>query len=160
MVTEGVAPDQRMEWDASVVGVETDGGSFEVTAEQVLAFAQSLDETSPLSIDEAAAKAAGYRGIVAPPTFTNVFRTKPGLDPKVVYGNSSFHAGQHNEFFLPIQAGDIITAKKKVADVYPKTGRTGTMVFSVSETAFYNQLGELVARISSTNVRRFVERAE
>ena len=54
-----------------------------------------------------------------------------GPDPKVNFGTSGFDGGQHVEFFEPMKAGDTISAKTQIADVYAKTGRTGTMVFTV-----------------------------
>ncbi|MDP6494790.1 MAG: MaoC family dehydratase N-terminal domain-containing protein, partial [Dehalococcoidia bacterium] len=82
-----------------------------------------------LYLDEEAAKAGPYGTIIAPPLFYNMLSLQPGLDPRVKFGTSGFDAGQHAEFFEPIRAGDTISAKTQVADVYAKTGRTGAMVF-------------------------------
>ena len=40
----------------------------------------------------------------------------------------------------------MITARWTVKDVYEKTGRTGSLIFQVIETSFYNQSEELLAR--------------
>lgn len=159
-MADELAPNERFEWDTSVIGVEVEVGTYTVTREQILAYVEALGETNPLYQDETAARARGYRDIIAPPMFYSVFRTAGGLDPKVIYGDSGFDAGRHCEFVAPIQAGDTITAKTKIADVYPKTGRSGTMVFTVRETSYYNQDGRMVVRAQSTNVRRFVQRGD
>lgn len=158
--TEALPPNQRLEWNKSVIGVEVDAGTFTVTREQILAFVAATGDTNPLFTDDEVARAQGYRGILAPPTFFTTFRTAAGLDPKVTYGDTGFHAGQDYEFLEPIYIGDTITAKAKVRDVYAKTGRTGTMVFTARETAYYNQEGRLVARTESSMVRRFVQRGD
>lgn len=158
-MAEGAVTNETLEYDRSVIGVEVEVGQFTVTREQIETFVEVMGETNPVYTDDEAAKANGYRGIIAPPTFFTVFRTQGGLDPKVKFGNTGFHAGQEFEFVEPLYVGDKIIAKAVVKDVYAKTGRTGTMVFTVSETAYYNQDGRKVARIENSMVRRFVERA-
>lgn len=149
-----MAEAEVLEFDRSVLGVEVDVGTFEVTKEQIVAFAQAVGETNPLFLDEAAAKAGPYGGLIAPPTFYSVFRTGSGLDPKVTFGTTGFNAGQHCEFFEPIRHGDVISARIQVADVYQKTGRTGSMVFILRRTTFSNQRGQKVAMVEQTYVRR------
>lgn len=159
-MVQDVVPNPDTDWDKSVVGVEVEAGTFAVTREQIAAFVAAVGETNPLYTDDEAARAQGYRGMIAPPTFCGIFRVRAGLDAKVTYGNNGFHAGQHFDFFEPIYVGDVITAKQKVADIYAKTGRTGTMVFAVRDTTFYNQEGRLVAHIENSSVRRFVQRGD
>ncbi len=159
-MAEPVVTNDSLEYDRSVIGVEVEVGTFEVTQEQVLKFVAATGEANPIYTDAEAARAQGYRNIVAPPTFFTTFRTRGGLDPKVKFGNTAFHAGQHCDFIEPLQVGDRISAKAKVLEVFAKTGRTGTMVFSVSETAYYNQEGRQVARIENSMVRRMMERGD
>ena len=59
-------------------------------------------------------------------------------------------AGNEYEFFQPIHPDDVVTAHWTVKDVYEKTGSTGSLVFQVIETTFYNQSGELLARNTET----------
>lgn len=143
-----------IDFDRSVLGVEVEVGSQEVTAEQIIAYAKALVETNPLHLDEEAAKAGPYGAVIAPPLFYNILQVGPGPDPKVNFGTTGFDAGQHVEFFEPIKAGETIHAKAKVHDVYAKTGRTGTMVFAVRRTTFTNQDGELKVILDRINVRR------
>jgi hypothetical protein len=79
---------------------------------------------------------------------------QPGLDPKVKFGTSAFDAGQHAEFFESIRAGDTIAAKTMVTNVYAKTSRTGTMVFTVRRTTYTNHQGEKTVVVDRINVRR------
>ncbi|MBI4497593.1 MAG: MaoC family dehydratase N-terminal domain-containing protein [Chloroflexi bacterium] len=157
-MADKVTSNTELDYDRSVIGVEVEVGTFPVPRDQIVAFAVVVGETNPLYLDDDAARAQGFRGVVAPPTFYTVFPLEGGLDPKVTFGNTGFNAGQHCEFLEPIQAGDTITARTKVADVFAKTGRTGTMAFIVRETSFYNQEGRLVVRVEHFYVRRNLER--
>ncbi|MCC5870745.1 MAG: MaoC family dehydratase N-terminal domain-containing protein [Gammaproteobacteria bacterium] len=65
------------------------------------------------------------------------------------------HAGEEIEFEgPPPSAGDVLTAKTHIADVYTRdSARSGTMTFIVTETAYRNADGGLVARQRTTLVR-------
>jgi acyl dehydratase len=148
--------DTELTYDASVVGVEVATGKFEVTKLQILDFCDAIGDTNPLFTDEEAAKAGPYGGIIAPPGFYTSIRSGQGLDPKLVFGNTTFYAGHHSEFLAPIRPGDTITARTKVHEIYEKTGRTGRMVFLVRRTTYRNQNGEDVAISDQSMVYRKV----
>ena len=78
-----------------------------------------------------------------------------GPDPKVRSGNTNlgYMAGQDIEYFEPIRAGDTISARAQVTNVYAKTGRTGKLVFVVHRTTYSNQHGRTVMVVESSNVR-------
>jgi len=153
-----VNPTDAIDFDRSVIGVEVEVGTHVADKERMMAYARALGETNPLYLDEEAAKAGPYGVIIAPPLFYNLFGLQAGLDPKVVFGNTGFDGGQHVEFYEPIRAGDTIAATTQVADVYAKTGRTGTMVFTVRRTTFTNQDGEKTIVMDRINVRRDIQR--
>jgi len=150
---------EELEFDRSIIGVEFEVGKIEVTKEAILEYAEVLGETNPLFTDEEFAKAQGYRGLVAPPTYYTMIRTSALPDPKVTFGTTQFNAGQHCEFGTPMCAGDVITVKAVVSDVYAKTGRTGTMVFTVRKQTYENQLGEQVTMVEQSWVRRSMQGA-
>lgn len=149
----------NLDYDSSVVGVEVDVGTHHITSEEIIAYAKSIGETNPLYLDEEVARASTHGALIAPPLFYNLFinRLEPGLDPQVKFGTSGFDAGQHAEFFGPMRAGDTISAKAQIASVYAKTGRTGTMVFTVRRVTFTNQNGEKTATLDRLNVRRDIK---
>ena len=89
-------------------------GPFQVTAEQITAFADAIGSTSPAHRDAAAARALGHADVVAPPTFAvrlaqqceaQLIRDEAaGIDfSRVVHGEESF---THHR---PITAGDTLT---------------------------------------------------
>ena len=62
----------ELEYDRSLYGKEHLAGPFEATKEMIQAFTRSVGESNPVFSDEEAARAAGYRGLLAPPTFCTV----------------------------------------------------------------------------------------
>jgi acyl dehydratase len=147
-----------VEFDRSVLGKEFLLGTFPVTKEHIREFAEAVGDLNPLYVDEEAAQRGPYQGIIAPPTFYDVFRAEEAKLPdlKVQFGNVSYNAGQGCEYFLPIRAGDTITVKTRIVDVYEKTGRSGKMVFIVRETTYENQQQEKVMVVRQSMVRTLV----
>ncbi len=148
--------DETLEYDRSLIGVDFEIGKHEVTKEKIANFAKAIGETNPLYLDEEVAKAGPHGAIIAPPAYYTSIQLEEGPDPNVKFGNISFNASQHCEFFEPMREGDNISAKTQVARVYAKTGRTGAMVFAVRKTTFTNQHGRTVLVVESSNVRRNV----
>jgi acyl dehydratase len=137
----------QLEFDRSLLGKSFPAGSFEITAETIRAYCRATGDANPLSNDEAAARAAGHPGLLAPPTLYNLFIR--GLNrPNVRLQNTQggFHGGQALDVLASVHAGDTLTAVSRLKEVYAKTGRTGTMAFTVWETEFTNQRGQVVAR--------------
>ena len=145
----------ELEYDRSLYGKEHVAGPFEVTKELIEDFSNSVGECNPVYVDESAARKAGYRGLVAPPTFCSVFANRVSLPSiKLKFGRIQMHAGQRVKAQATIVAGDIVTASSHLKDVYAKTGRSGTMVFIVWETTFSNQDGQVVAEIQESLAAR------
>ena len=95
---------------------------YVVGREKVREFARAVLADSPLCMDADAARAAGYRDVVAPPTFAVVVQehtlaqllSEPdaGIDfSRVVHGDQRFI------FTRPIVAGDELTARLRVTAV-------------------------------------------
>ena len=150
----GVDPTDAIEFDRSVIGVDYDVGSHEVTEEQVIGFARAIGETNPLYLDKEAARKGPYGVLIAPPAYYTSIRLQPGPDPQVKFGTTGFNASQHCEFYEPMRVGDTISAKEQISSVFAKTGRTGTLVFAVRRTTYSNQHGRTVMMVESSNVRR------
>lgn len=133
--------------DKSFIGFETAPRSVDVEKGQLKFFAKATGETNPIYFDEKAARDAGHPALPAPPTFLFCLQTMaPGDDD--VMGKLGINIGQvlHGEQQFtnhkPIYAGDTITVKTKIADMYEKKG--GALEFIVQETEASNQKGEKV----------------
>jgi acyl dehydratase len=143
------------------VNPELQGRSYPPTApylvgrEKVREFARAVLATSPLSHDPAAAQAAGYADVVAPPTFATVVQDatlqqlladpEAGIDfSRVVHGDQRF------TFSKPIVAGDELTATLTVTSVKSLGGHS--MVTAQSSIA--DATGLHVVTATSTLVVR------
>jgi acyl dehydratase len=144
-----------LEYDTSWIGKEFDRYTFEVSKEEIVEFARSVGETNPLYTDEEYAKTTPYGGLIAPPTFSVVFRSRARMpDLKLSYGKRGFDGGKECHFFAPVRPGDTITGIDRIAEVYEKTGRSGNMIFIVRESELTNQYGTKVAVIRQSLIRR------
>ena len=65
--------------DRNAIGRESKAALNEVEKGAIRRFAEALGETNPIYFEEAAARAAGYRSIVAPPTFPTSLRAGSDL---------------------------------------------------------------------------------
>ncbi|ANJ25821.1 hypothetical protein ATC03_02690 [Agromyces aureus] len=126
-----------------------------VGREKVREFARAVFATHPINLDPAAAQAAGYADVVAPPTFAVVVQehtlaqllSEPdaGIDfTRVVHGDQRFTSTR------PIVAGDLLTATLTVSSV--KTLGPHSMV--TAETNVTDSAGEHVVTAISTLVVR------
>jgi len=91
----------------------------------------------------------------APPTFL-VALAPPSLHLAEAeeYGKGWLNGGNRFEYLEPVKVGDRITATGRVADVYEKTGSSGSLLFIIFETEYVNQHGRTVARLRGTGIRR------
>jgi acyl dehydratase len=47
----------------------------------------------------------------------------------------------------PVRPGEVLSGRSEIADIYEKTGRSGTMIFVVHRTHFFNASGEEVSTV-------------
>jgi acyl dehydratase len=130
-----------------------------ITRRESQRYAKAVGDLSPIYFDEDAARAAGYGGLVAPPTFvghavvegaTLQDLREDGLwvdrGRKVRLGVSrNMFGGEEWEFHHPVLVGDTITAQRRLGNVEEKDGRSGPFVLLHYETTFTNQHGDVVA---------------
>ncbi len=129
--------------------------AYLVGREKVREFARAVDSTSPLNYDPAAASAAGYSDVVAPPTFAVVVQeatlaqllAEPdaGIDfSRVVHGEQRF------SYTRRIVAGDELTATLSVTSIKSLGGHS--MV--TAESSMVDASGAHVVTAISTLVVR------
>jgi len=91
----------------------------------------------------------------APPTFlVALVPVSMHLAEAEEYGKGWLNGGNRFEYVEPVKVGDRITATGRVADVYEKTGASGSLLFIIFETEYVNQHGRTVARLRGTAIRR------
>ncbi len=130
---------------------------WDVEKGRIAFFAKVIGLADPIHTDEAAAKAAGYRGIVAPPTFIFGAPGDSGETMKLIETleidlGKVLHGEQRFDYHAPVCAGDTLRFQSKVRDIYDKKG--GALEFVVNGTKVTNQLGEHVAELHSVIVVR------
>jgi hypothetical protein len=125
------------------IGVSGPPVSATVEAGHLKRFAEAIGDPNPRWLDE------------APPTFLVALApTSYHLPEAEEYGKGWLNGGNRFEYLEPVRVGDQITASGKVADVYEKSGGSGTLLFIIFETDYVNQHGRTVARLRGTAIRR------
>ncbi|MBM3226768.1 MAG: MaoC family dehydratase [Candidatus Tectomicrobia bacterium] len=143
-----------VEFNRSVLGVASAPIQYDVEAGAIRKFVEAIGDPDPIYRDAHAAQAAGFRTIVAPPTFLCTFRPQELPDLDVHFGRVRLNGGNQYDYRLPVYAGDTITVTAQYADVVERTGRTGSMVFIYTDLTFTNQHGEVVATGRNTGIMR------
>ena len=141
--------------DTSKIGKEYPAFEYEVGREKIREYANAVGEDNPVHHDRAAAQAAGFRDVVAPPMFVVVYSAGavgPAiLDPEIgINLMLMVHGGQEFVWGEPVCAGDTITTRASVKDMYERDGRK----FYVFESVSTNQDGQEVVRGTWTNIVR------
>jgi acyl dehydratase len=139
----------------SVIGKTYEPTMYAVGREKVREYASAVGETDPLHFDVAAAQAAGYDDVVAPPMFAVVYAARsvaPALfDPEVgIDFARMLHAGQEFVWGELVVAGDEITTTASVKDISDRGG----MNFFVFESVSDNQRGQTVCTGTWTQIVR------
>src|SRR5919201_2565389 len=119
--------------EAGLVGKTYPPYEYEVGREKIREYARAVGEENPVYHDPEAARAAGFRGVVAPPMFCVVYSAgamAPAvLDPEVGINLAAMvHGGQEFEWGAPVCAGGVITTSAKLVDVSERDGK-GFYVF-------------------------------
>jgi acyl dehydratase len=151
-----------------VVACEVEKGSIK-------RFADAVDDPNPLYWDEKYAGKSRYGSIIAPPGFFGwpvklprgmTFQRPTDIsDPPEATENMRaalakagywrvVDGGIEYEFFQPVRAGDMLSAKSMIKDITEREGKTGKMAFIIIETAYHNQKDELVAKARATAIYR------
>jgi len=143
--------------DKSIVGKRYPAFTVGVEKRWVRSFAEAIGETNPIYFDEAAAKSAGYRSLPAPPTFPFAMIMDANqsfmiLDELGIDKRRAMHGEQSFDYHADLCAGDVLTGRQTVVDVYDK--KNGALEFLVTETRMENQRGEHVCDLRTTVVVR------
>jgi len=141
--------------DRSLIGRESEPAVHEVEKGMIRRFAEALGDPNPLYVDEAAARAAGYPALVAPPTFAVALASNERFRHSLDLGTRSIlHGEQQFEYVRPIVAGDRITVRSRVADVQERPGASGPMDVIVIEDDGRDDEGKPIFRTRATLILR------
>jgi acyl dehydratase len=143
--------------NAEAVGKTYAPTVYAVGREKIREYAHAVGETDPLHLDPEAARAAGFRDVVAPPMFCVVYSSPsvaPALfDPDVGINFALMvHGGQEFVWGPLVVAGDEVTTSVSVKSIEERAGNG----FFVFESQSVNQDGETVCTGTWTNIVRGV----
>ena len=136
----------REQW----VGVEFDWATFEMVAEDMVAWAEACGESDTRFTDST------HPDFQAHPNFTTHCmsgRMFPEGFPQIG-GGFGIDGGKTVEAHEPIRAGDTLKAVTTIADIFDKTGRSGTMVFIVQRMTFTNDEDLKVSTVDWKMIKR------
>ena len=176
MTTEAYVTDEVK----SYIGKEVEERISEpIEKSEVRRFIQAIMDPDPIHWDEEHAKNTRYGGVVTPPIFaTHIFRIPAGApdplqerfkqDPNFdglalesartesppLPLKRTLNGGNEIEFFRYPRVGERVVAKSKIIDIYEREGRSGRMVFIVTETTYKDEKGELLFISRQTTIRR------
>lgn len=139
----------------SMEGPLGDPDSMAIEYGAVRKMALAVENFDPIHYDEEAARARGYRGVVAPwPLLWLVFFNCRDTPLKFPFGKATVHGQDDYEFHEPMIVGDVITVQASVDRTAVKQGKSGLMGLIVTRREFRNQHGQLCAVMATTNLRR------
>lgn len=129
------------------VGVESEPLYYDVEKGHIARFAEAIGDANPLYVNDTEARDLAPRGIIAPPTFLRSCVAPPiKVDVQAETGkNRVLDGGSEWTYFHLVRPGDRISVTSKIAEFKQREGRMGVMLITTVETAYRNQLGQLVA---------------
>jgi acyl dehydratase len=112
---------------------------YEVGREKIREFATAIGDQNPVYHDEAAARAAGYTDIIAPPTYLTVlnFRYSPQvvLDPELGLNYALVvHGEQEFTLHRPVTPGVRLVDRPRIADITARGANEYLYVHASIET--------------------------
>lgn len=141
--------------DRTLIGSVSPQFWVEVEKGAIRKFAEAIGDPDPRYRDEAAARSAGFSGIIAPPTFPVSFRAPEEpvwsrhLDRRRVLAG-----GQGFEYSRPIVAGDRLCCRIHFVGVDDKEGSSGRMELLHQEIRGHDEAGQPVFVHRRTTVYR------
>ncbi len=155
-----------------IIGQPTGSSRVVVERGPVQHFANAVLSTSPIYHSPAAARAAGFDDIPAPPTwpFAMEFSGKfdelqtwaPVENPMgramgqlMAKGGMILHGEQEFVYHRPVLVGDVLVGDGKIADAYQKESGGRTMTFIVTEVDWRDEkTGDPVVTVRSNIIHR------
>ncbi|NQV61129.1 MAG: MaoC family dehydratase [Alphaproteobacteria bacterium] len=140
-----------------VVGQEREFGRYEVTEEEVMAFARRYDN-QPFHTDKEAAKDSIYGGLIASGWHTcamfmrMVCDAQAGQNNMAMMGSPGF---DDLKWLLPVRPGDVLSVRSKILSATPSENKPDRGTVRMQNRVL-NQNGDVV--LEMTNMGRYLRR--
>ena len=143
--------------DKKFIGYQLKPSVLMVDRTRLQFFAKAIGEKDPVYVDLAAAQAAGYPDLPAPPTFLFAAELDSGANDQLLTDldiplAKLLHGEQSFRYHQPVCAGETVTVQSTITDIYDKKG--GKLEFVVKDSRVTNQQAELVAELRTVLVVR------
>ena len=163
----------------AVIGAETEAteATHPVEASEVRRFCHAIMDASPDYWDPGSIAAQQSGATVAPPAFpTHMFRRSEvdpdpleridepdfdgisrsfnGLPPVKVALPRLVNGGYEYEFFRHARLGERVFRKSRYKDIHQRDGRAGPMVLVVIEETYSTESGEVLLKVTNTQILR------
>lgn len=143
--------------DKKWMGYELPVSTLQLERGRLRAFARAIGEIDPVYVDVQAARTAGYPDLPAPPTFLFAAEQDSGTQMAMAKAmgislDKLLHGEQGFTYHHPTCAGDTVTVRTRVSEIYDRKG--GALEFVVTLSDVRNQHDELVAELRGVLVCR------
>ncbi|HWU78412.1 MAG TPA: MaoC family dehydratase N-terminal domain-containing protein [Rhodanobacter sp.] len=143
--------------DKKWMGYELPVSTLQLERGRLRAFARAIGEIDPVYVDVQAARTAGYPDLPAPPTFLFAAEQDSGTQMAMAKAmgislDKLLHGEQGFTYHRPTCAGDTVTVRTRVSEIYDRKG--GALEFVVTLSDVRNQHDELVAELRGVLVCR------
>jgi acyl dehydratase len=136
------------------IGAATPTFSRRIERATLAAYQRALKLRRPIHSDAAAAKAQGYRDVVAPPGFVIAITVVP-RDVKLatfsIDERRALAGGMSFDLHEPVCAGDTLTGRSVLTSIRTKDGKR-PLTIMLFETQLVNQLGQLALTVTDSIV--------
>jgi acyl dehydratase len=151
----------------ALVGTSSPGRHGQISANGIEKFAAAIDDRNPLFFDKAAAQAAGYADVIAPPLYAAA-ATRPVPFRDGLLGDGQYDsaappglthlqtmlAGQNWELIRPAVAGEEVIETFTTKSITERKGSTGNIVFVDKEATITTLDGDLIQRYTNVLILR------
>lgn len=146
-------PLQDRWFDDFAAGERFEFGAYRVTAEEIVDFARKYDP-QPFHLDEAAARASHFGGLVASGWMTNAVLMRLLCDHFIPRVSSMGSPGVDEvRWLLPVRPGDTLRARVEVLETRPSNSKPDRGVMRCRHELL-NQRGEVVATLLGMGMYR------
>lgn len=146
------------------LGKEYPPSNTVVNADAIRRVAAAVGNHDPIHHDEAAARAAGFRSVVAPvgglvvspagsTRGADMHTAGPLADLGIDFTKALF-GGTEITYHDVVCAGDELVATGRISEIYEREGASGTMTFAVFETSYATPTGAPVMTSRMTFLER------
>ena len=136
------------QYESMEVGMVRSYGSYEVTEEEIIEFAQKYDP-QPFHLDHEAAKHSLFGGLCASGWHTCAMTMSMMVADMAEHGSSLGSPGvDHLRWLKPVYPGDVLSVRMEILEMRPSESRP-KVGFVTGKTTTLNQKGEAVQEFIS-----------